>query len=156
MLQRKINLADIIEAEKSAAITNVVKDPHSLPMIESLHDDNNLVALEVTVADEFLQESESESTPESERAIVGSYKTASIQQHFSDTAVNTELTSEDIEKLQEEMKSDKEMLCILSKEVEIIQRKLWMNSTVFARIGKDDKQMHFYTGLPSNVVLKSF
>ena len=87
-----------------------------------------------------------------ERAIVGSHETESIQQHFSDTTVNTELTSED--KLQEEMKSDKEMLCILSKEVEILQRQLWMNSNVIARIGKDDKQIHFYIGFPSNVVFE--
>ena len=47
------------------------------------------------------------------------------------------------------MKSDKEIPYILNKEVKILQRQLWMNSSAIARIGKDDEQI-----LPSNVVFE--
>ena len=45
-------------------------------------------------------------------------------------------------------------MCKLRREAELLQRKLYVMSSVIARIGRDDEEIHFYTGLPSYLVFK--
>ena len=68
--------------------------------------------------------------------------------------MSTKLTSNEISRLQEESQIDKEEFCKLRREAKLLQRKLCVMSSVIARIGRDDKQIHFYTGLPFYLVFK--
>ena len=77
----------------------------------------------------------------------------SEQQQLISIAVNTELTFKEITRLQEERQINRKELCKLRRETELLQRNLCVTS-VIARIGKDNKQIHLYAGLPSYLVFK--
>ena len=50
--------------------------------------------------------------------------------------------------MQKECKFHKERVIKLTADIEVLQQKLSVMSSVIGRIRKDDKQVHFYTGLP--------
>ena len=50
--------------------------------------------------------------------------------------------------MQRECKFNEDKVVKLTADLEVLQQKLSMMSSVLGRIGKDDKQVHFYTGLP--------
>ena len=76
-------------------------------------------------------------------------------QQCTSTAVSTELTSADIDYMQRECKFNEDKVVKLTADLEVLQQKLSMMSSVLGRIGKDDKQVHFYTGLPSYAVFEA-
>ena len=136
------------------AVHEVVSSTLSLPSQESVQE-NAPTSPELTVTDTTLQESVvSEGSLNGVLLDVDSMHNESEQQHLISTAVSTELTSKDITRLQEESQTIKEELCKLRRETELLQRKLCVISSVVAKIGKDDKQIHLYTGLPSYPVFE--
>ena len=76
------------------------------------------------------------------------------QQHTSAT-VNTEITLTDTNCMQRECKFNKEKVIELTADIMVLQQKLSKMSSVLGRIGKDNKQVHFYTGLPSYAVFEA-
>ena len=50
--------------------------------------------------------------------------------------------------MQKECKFHKERVIKLTADIKVLQQKLSVMSSVIGRIRKDDKQVHFYTGLP--------
>ena len=77
------------------------------------------------------------------------------KQQCTSTAVSTEITSTDIDCMQREYKFNKERVIKLTVDINVLQQKLSVMSSVLGRIGKDDKQIHFYTGLPSYAVFEA-
>ena len=127
---------------------------YSLPTQESVRE-RALVSPESTITDTILPGSAvSEGVLNEVSPDIDSMQNESKQQQLVSTAVSTEMTSKEISRLQEESKFNKEELCKLRRETELLQRKLCAISSVIARIGNDDKQIHFYTGLPSYLVFE--
>ena len=65
------------------------------------------------------------------------------------------MTSTDIDCMQRECKCNKEKVIKLTGDINVLQQKLKIMSSVLGRIGKDDNQIHFYTGLPSYAVFEA-
>ena len=57
--------------------------------------------------------------------------------------------------MQSECKFNKEKVIELTADIMVLQQKLSVMSSVLGRIGKDDKQVHFYIGLPSYAVFEA-
>ena len=74
------------------------------------------------------------------------------EQQHARAAVSTEITDTDC--MQMECQFNNEKVIELTADIMVLQQKLSVMSSVLGRIGKDNRQVHFYTGLPSYDVFK--